>query len=34
MSMEEFLCKLLKREIVCPILDEDFVMEENYYETI
>ena len=34
MSMEEFLCQLLKREIVCPILDEDFVMEENYYETI
>lgn len=34
MSMEEFLCKLLRKEIVCPIFPDDFILEENYYETI
>ena len=33
-SMEEFLYKLLKKEIVCPIFPDDFILEENYYETI
>ena len=34
MSMEDFLCKLLRKEIVCQIFPEDFIQEENYYETI
>lgn len=34
MSMEEFLYKLLKKEIVCPIFPDDFILEKNYYETI
>lgn len=34
MSMEEFLYKLLRKEIVCPIFPDDFILEENYYETI
>ncbi len=34
MSMEEFLCKLLRQEIVCPIFPDDFILEENYYDTI
>ena len=34
MGMEEFLCKLLKKEIVCPIFPDDFILEKNYYETI
>lgn len=34
MSMEEFLCKLLRKEIICPIFPDDFILEKNYYETI
>ena len=34
MSMEEFLCGLLSKEIVCPIFPDDFILEKNYYETI
>ncbi|MBQ2922487.1 MAG: SMI1/KNR4 family protein [Tyzzerella sp.] len=34
MSMEDFLCGLLSREIVCPIFPDDFILEKNYYETI
>ncbi|MDE7251360.1 MAG: SMI1/KNR4 family protein [Acetatifactor sp.] len=34
MSMEEFLYKLLKKEIECPIFPDDFISESNYYETI
>ena len=34
MSMEDFLCKLLRKEIVCQIFPEEFIQEENYYETI
>lgn len=34
MSMEEFLCKLLKKEIVCSIFPDDFILKENYYETV
>ena len=34
MGMEEFLCKLLKKEIECPIFPDDFILESNYYETI
>lgn len=34
MGMEEFLCKLLKKEIECPIFPDDFTLESNYYETI
>lgn len=34
MGTEEFLCKLLKRELVCPIFPDDFIVESNYYETI
>ena len=34
MSMEDFLCKLLRKEIVCQIFPEDLIQEENYYETI
>lgn len=31
MGMEEFLCKLLKREIECPIFPDDFILESNNY---
>lgn len=31
MGMEEFLCKLLKKEIECPIFPDDFILESNYY---
>ena len=31
MGMEEFLCKLLKREIECPIFPDDFILEDNNY---
>ena len=31
MGMEEFLCKLLNREIECPIFPDDFVLESNNY---
>ena len=34
MGMEEFLCGLLSKEIVCPIFPDDFILEKNYYETI
>lgn len=34
MGMEEFLCKLLGKEIVCPIFPDDFILEKNYYEAI
>lgn len=34
MSMEDFLCGLLSKEIVCPIFPDDFILEKNYYETI
>ena len=34
MNMGEFLYKLLRKEIVCPIFPDDFILEENYYETI
>lgn len=34
MSMEEFLCRLLKKEIVCPIFPDDFILDNNYYETL
>ncbi len=34
MNMEEFLYRLLKKEIVCPIFPDDFILEKNYYETI
>lgn len=34
MSMEEFLYRLLKKEIVCPIFPDDFILEKNFYETI
>lgn len=34
MGMEEFLCKLIKKEIVCPFFPDDFILEKNYYETI
>ena len=34
MSMEDFLCTLLRKEIVCQIFPEEFIQEENYYETI
>ena len=34
MNMEEFLCRLLSKEIVCPIFPDDFILEKNYYETI
>lgn len=34
MGMEEFLCKLLKREIECPFFPDDFILESNYYEKI
>lgn len=34
MSMEDFLCGLLTKEIVCPIFPDNFILEKNYYETI
>lgn len=34
MTMEEFLGKLLEKEIACSIFPEDFVLDNNYYETI
>lgn len=34
MGMEEFLCKLLKKDIKCPIFPDDFILEDNYYQTI
>lgn len=34
MGMEEFLCKLIKKEIVCPIFPDDFILEKNYYDSI
>lgn len=34
MGMEEFLCKLLKKEIECPIFPDDFILESNYYKTL
>lgn len=34
MGMEEFLCRVLKKEIVCPFFPDDFIIEKNYYETI
>lgn len=34
MGMEEFLCKLLKKEIECSIFPDDFILESNYYDNI
>lgn len=34
MMMEEFLCKLLQKDIVCPIFPDDFILENNYYEKV
>lgn len=34
MSMKEFLCGLLRKEIVCPIFPDDFILENNYFQTI
>ena len=34
MGMEEFLYKLLKKEVICPIFPDDFILEKNYYEVI
>lgn len=34
MGTEEFLCKLLNKEIVCSIFPDDFVLESNYYESL
>lgn len=34
MTMEEFLYKLLKRNIICPLFPDDFILDTNYYENI
>jgi len=34
MCMEKFLCNLLKKDIICSIFPDDFVLDSNYYVTI
>lgn len=34
MSMEEFLCNLLKKDIICSIFPDDFILDSNYYVTV
>lgn len=34
MTMEQFLSKILEKEIICSIFPDDFVLEDNYYETV
>lgn len=33
MTMQEFLCKLLRKEVVCSIFPDDFILDYNYYIT-
>ena len=34
MGMEEFLCKLLNKDVICSIFPDDFVLDDNYYEFV
>lgn len=34
MNMKEFLCNLLKKDIICPVFPDDFILDSNYYVMI